>query len=231
MHEHTLPTDPSADWSAWHRGRTFAAAWVVLLPEPAPRLVELARGRLGEIVWPQYRRQPHVTVRFAGLMAEPEGQSQGYQSQGHQAQGHQAQGYQAEGYQAEGYGEPELVRDLAAVSAVVEGPITLTTGEWGTFPTTPHLVVQGEWLHRAHRVLPAEGGDPPPQYLPHLSVGSHRVRVPLQSVLHRLGEAPAPVTWTVERLHLVRYRAAEFDGPLEVVGELDLTTGQFTRRI
>lgn len=216
MHEHTLPTDPSADWSVWHRGRTFAAAWVVLLSDPAAELTALARERLGEWVWPEYSRQPHVTVRFAGLMAESEMVREGNRPA-------------TSSGAPEGYGEAEIVRDLAAVSKVLEGPITVTTRVWGTFPTTPHLVVEGEWLHRAHRVLPADGDDPPPQYRPHLSVGSHRVRVPMRSVLHRLGEAPPAVTWTVGRLHLVRYRANEFDGPLEVVGELDLTTGQFNR--
>lgn len=199
MYEHTLPTDPGADWSVWHRGRTFAAAWVMLLPAPADHLVAEARRRLGDLIWPDFARQPHVTVRFAGLLAERG---------------------------LPGHDESSLARDLDALSGVLDGPVEITTTVWGTFPTTPHLGVEGQWLHRAHAALPADGDDLP-AYRPHLSVGSHRHRVPITQVLESLGEAPEPVTWTLGRLHFVRYRAVEFDGPLEVIGHVDLTDGRF----
>lgn len=57
------------DFTEWHGGRTHALAWVLDVDdETSRRLVAAGRRRLGDMVLSRYRRQPHVTLTFVGLV-------------------------------------------------------------------------------------------------------------------------------------------------------------------
>ncbi|MGA4506993.1 2'-5' RNA ligase family protein [Propionibacteriaceae bacterium G1746] len=196
----TLPSR-IGDTPDWHGGRRHALVWAVLLDEPAHQLTAAARGRLGGVVLPRYARQPHVTVRYAGLAGEPG---------------------------LPGYGLEQLRRDLAGLDALVPGapPQVRATG-WSSFPMVPYLGMQCAWLDDAHRALAAPDDDPGAPYRPHLTVGQYAVRMPVDKVLERLADCPAQGEWAVGELALLRYETHDISGPLAVEGTVDLATGRW----
>ena len=190
------------DFPEWHGGRTHALVWALLLEEPdVQQCVADARVRLEGLLLPRYERQPHVTVAFAGLVAEPD---------------------------LPGYTGEHLATDLATITPLLEGPVEIRATGWGGFPMVPYLAVESGWLHRAHAALePNAVALHQMTYVPHVTLGHWCGQWPRWSVLERL-DAPLPErTWQVPRLSLLRYKTHDISGPLERVGSLDLTLGSW----
>ncbi len=188
------------DFPEWHGGRRHAYVWALELDAPALlECLDAARSRLDGLLLPKYRRQPHVTVAFGGLAAEP---------------GHS------------GYDDASLADDLIRLAPLVDGPVKVHATAWGSFPMVPYLGVAADWLPRAHEVLDGGvGAAHGMTYLPHVTVGHWAGEWPRDDVLERL-TAPVPdEVWSVEELSLLRYETHDIAGPLKPVGRLNLTTG------
>lgn len=190
------------DFPEWHGGRRHAYVWALELSEPELRkCVDAARARLAGLVLPRYRRQPHVTVAFAGLAAEP---------------GHH------------GYDGAALASDLERLAPSVQGPVEVRATGWGSFPMVPYLGVEATWLTGAHRVLDGGVGEAHGMsFRPHVTVGHWLGEWPRGEVLARL-DAPVPAqVWTVAELSLLRYDTDDVAGPLTAMGRMDLTSGNW----
>lgn len=191
------------DFPEWHGGRHHALVWALELDAPGlQHVVDAARTRLDGLLLPRYDRQPHVTVAFAGLGAQPG---------------------------LPGYDDLRLAQDLASLKPLVRGSVELRPTGWGSFPMVPYLGVGSQWLVDAHRVLDRGAGEAHGMgYVPHVTLGHWCGRWPRRAVLDRL-EAPLPThTWRVGALSLMRYETHDIAGELEPVGRLDLSGGVWT---
>ena len=191
------------DFPEWHGGRTHALVWALLLEEPdVEKCVADARLRLEGLLLPRYERQSHVTVAFAGLVAEPD---------------------------LPGYNEEHLATDLATITPLLDGPVEVRATGWGSFPMVPYLAVESDWLHRARAAMEPNAVElHQMSYVPHVTLGHWSGEWPRESVLERL-DAPLPErTWQVSMLSLLRYETHDIAGPLEPVGQIDLITGHWS---
>ncbi|GAB3820180.1 hypothetical protein GCM10028820_25480 [Tessaracoccus terricola] len=190
------------DFVEWHGGRTHAVAWALELDHPdVRRQLASARSRLEGYLLRGYLRQPHVTLTFAGLVGEGE----------------------------QAYGADELESDLRLLRRLAAGPVTLRADGWGSFPMVPHLALSDDWLPHAHAVL--THGAPEEHamdFRPHVTVGHYRGSWPIDEPLELLREVPSTGEWVVPEVSLVRFRTSRIAGPLQVVGRLDLATGDWT---
>lgn len=191
------------DFPEWHGGRRHALVWALELDDTElQRTVADARQRLDGLLLPRYERKPHVTVAFAGLVAEPG---------------------------LPGYDDHHLTHDVAHLRPLVSGPVQLQTTGWGSFPMVPYLGVASAWLAVAHAALDQGASRIHGMtYVPHVTLGHWCGAWPRDEVMGRL-EGPLPQgPWLVNALSLLRYETHDIAGPLEPVGRLDLTSGQWT---
>lgn len=127
------------------------------------------------------------------------------------------------------FGDDELARDLADLAALAQGPVTITPTGWGAFPTSPHLVVDAPWLHRAQAALTrGRSHRRLDHYRPHVTLGFHAVEVPLTAPVERLRSVPLPAPWIVDQVELLRYDTDQMAGPLTCLGSVDLVSGSWT---
>ncbi len=198
---HTIACE-DRDFPEWHGGRSHALVWALLLDEPGvAQCIAAARQRLGALILPRYERQPHVTVAFAGLAAEPG---------------------------LPGYDSQDLDADLAVIRTLLDGPVTVRPAGWGSFPMVPYLAVESDWLHRARGALDRDAVELHQlPYVPHMTLGHWSGRWKRESVLERL-DAPTPRRgWQVHSLSLLRYETSDIAGGLTPVGSLDLAHGRW----
>lgn len=187
------------DFAEWHNGHRYAAVWAFELDQPEVRdLLDQARHRLKPLLLPRYERQPHVTVAFAGLIAD------------------------------EDFSDEHLDADLALLRGLHTGPVTLRATGWDSFPMVPYLRVDADWPHAAREALNRSRPLAAESYQPHVTVGLYSVVVPVQEAVGLLAELPCGGSWELPELSLLRYETADVVGPLEVVGRLDLTTGDWS---
>ncbi|MFT3887966.1 MAG: 2'-5' RNA ligase family protein [Arachnia sp.] len=201
--QRTLPIE-DRDFPEWHGGCPHALVWLVDVDVPAVRAaIADARARLGDLLYPRYARQPHVTLVFAGL-APAEGAAPGDTI----------------------YDEEAFRADLGRLMALSPAPFPLRIDGWGTFTTSPHLTVEGhDALLPLHRALTVGRPCGAPSYVPHVTVGLYGVSVPLAEVAARMaGWAGPSLDLEVAELTLARYDAADIAGPLTPVGRLLLGT-------
>lgn len=185
------------DFPEWHGGRRHALVWALELDTTdLHECVDAARSRLSGLLLPRYGRQPHVTVAFAGLVAEPG---------------------------LAGYDKTRLETDLSRLQPLLDGPVDLRATGWGSFPMVPYLAVESGWLAGAHAAL--DDGGHQMSYLPHVSMGHWAGEWPREMVLARIA-APIPAhTWRVSDVSLLRYETHDIAGALETVGRLNLHDG------
>ena len=147
------------DHPEWHLGTRHAAVWAFEVEwDPAP-----ARRVLGGLL-PGYRRQPHITLAYGGLLGTE------FDAASHER-------------------DVKSLTDLMTPG----WSLTIRAIGWGTFTTTPYLAVadpQG-WMQQAHEELcrndPRRRLD---HYVPHITLGHHAVRRRLTEVTERLGTLP-----------------------------------------
>lgn len=191
------------DFPEWHGGRSHALVWALMLDEPdVEQCVAAARSRLDGLLFPRYERQPHVTVAFAGLAAEPG---------------------------LPGYDDALLARDLERLTPLVHGPVSVRATGWGSFPMVPYLAVESEWLNLANAALEQTSASLHSMpYVPHVTLGHWSGQWPRETVLERL-DAPLPErSWQVPELSLMRYETHDIGGRLEPVGRLNRTSGRWS---
>ncbi len=190
------------DFPEWHGGRTHALVWALLIGDrELEQCIAGARSRLDGLLLPRYLRQPHITVAFAGLAAEPG---------------------------LPGHGDDELTEDLARLQPLIHGAVTIRPTLWGTFPMVPYLAVESPWLFQAHAALNrSTDEDHGMSFIPHVTIGHWAGAWRRDTILERL-QAPVPTqNWKVSELSLLRYETHDIAGPLQPVGGLDLLTGRW----
>ena len=200
---HTIACE-DRDFPEWHGGRAHALVWALLLDGPdVQECVDAARMRLQGLVLPRYERQPHVSVAFAGLAEEPG---------------------------LPGYAEEHLAADLATITPLLEGPVEILSAGWGSFPMVPYLAVESDWLHKARVELDRHAAELQQMtYVPHVTLGHWCGNWPRAEVMDLLGPPLPSHIWRVRELSLLRYVASDIAGPLETVGSVDLTLGEWTQ--
>ncbi len=193
-----------ADFRDWRCGRSHAVAWVLDLDRrEVNELVTRARELLGAYLLPRYLRQPHVTVAFGGLLP---GRSPRHDD----------------------YTPEHLAKDLRVLRELADGPVTLRATGWDTFPMVPYLALENPWVRRAHDALTAYAPESHHMdFRPHVTLGHYVGTWPLSEPLARLGDLPAVGTWQTDEMRLVRFLASDIAGPLETIGRLELSTGDW----
>lgn len=182
------------DFVEWHGGIPHAYVWGFLLDCP----VEAARRALAPLLLPDYRRQPHLTVAYAGLAGRE---------------------LHSRRLACDLTVLRRLCRGPVEVAAqrwssFASAAMLEVVGPWAQ---AAHRVLSDglEW----RRLEP---------YVPHVTVGFYRTQVPISQPLEALSSVALPASrWTPARLQLLRYDTCDIAGPLTVVAELDLSNGQF----
>ncbi|HMT87522.1 MAG TPA: 2'-5' RNA ligase family protein [Arachnia sp.] len=186
------------DFAEWHNGRRHAAVWAFELDRPEVRdMLGQARRRLASLLLPRYERQPHVTVAFAGLIADDD------------------------------FSDERLDADLALLRGLLDGPVILRATGWDSFPMVPYLRVAADWPHVAREALTRSRPLAAESYQPHVTVGMYDAVVPICEPVRLLDGLPFGGTWELTELSLLRFETADIAGPLEVVGRLSLSDGGF----
>jgi 2'-5' RNA ligase len=194
------------DFPEWHGGCRHALVWAVDADiEGVREAVRDARDRLVTVLLPRYRRQPHITLAYAGVVARPGARPVD-----------------------EPYSRTRLGDDLARLRALAQRPFEVAVGGWGTFPMVPYLHVSAPELAAVSSALtagsPYVGG-----YVPHVTVGHYSVSRPLSEITRHIdGWAPPAAVVEVREWALLAYETHDIAGPLTTVGRLSLADGSWS---
>ena len=194
------------DFPEWHGGCRHALVWAVDADiEGVREAVRDARDRLATVLLPRYRRQPHITLAYAGVVARPGARPVD-----------------------EPYSRRRLHDDLARLGALAQRPFEVVIGGWGTFPMVPYLQASAPELAAANAALlagsPYAGG-----YVPHVTVGHYSVSRPLSEITRHIdGWAPPAAVVEVREWALLAYETHDIAGPLTTVGRLSLADGSWS---
>lgn len=178
----------------WHQGIERAFCWGFLIDfDPSP-----IQDALCGVLWPDYRRQPHVTVSYCGLSGVE---------------------FDAESRRRDValltkvcHGPIELRPTRWASFPTC--PMLEVSADW---LDSAHKLLAAREPRR--RVL---------SYRPHLTLGLYRVSRPGEAIATVMRHFELPDSWQVSRLQLLSYATKEPDGELQVEGELNLTTACYT---
>ena len=206
------PIDADAGWTVatiqkdfvdWRRGRSRYAVWAIDLDLPSlGAACARMRRHLDDYLLPQYRRQPHITLRICGFPGPNRGFDDDY--------------------------TPELfTAQIEFLERARIRPFSLGIGSPGSFPSAAYFSVRDDdgGIARVRQALADDGpGEKNFPYLPHVTFGLYRGRFPMAEVLRRMRSCPGPVTTqvTVGALVLMTYQAAVIGGPLTACAEFDL---------
>lgn len=205
MNPDDLWTLPSVrrDYVEWHRGRRQFALWAIDLARP--RVVAACRrvqAALAPLLLPGYLRQPHLTLGWCGF---PVGSAA----------------------QQDDFGPMVLRRQIAALTAA-PAPFRVRLAAPESFSSAAYLAVddfQGG-IAQLRNILAPPGELSDFVYLPHVTCGLYRVRVPLREVragLAAVDDGRRPEL-RVNRVVWMTYEAAEISGALCRVAAFDLRT-------
>ena len=190
------------DFPEWHRGRPHYLLWAIDTDLPAVRArVVAAQRALDGLLLDGYRRQPHITLALCGFPArgaEPA---------------------------VDEFDLDWLQARVAALEAARVAPFTLAIGGLESFSSAPFLHVGGALaaLAALRACLHADAPHPQGEYVPHVTVGLYADALPTAAVAPRFAACAAPpLHFTVERICLMRYAAAEIGGALSTLAEWDL---------
>ncbi|WP_019466171.1 2'-5' RNA ligase family protein [Dyella japonica] len=189
------------DYPDWRRGRERYGVWVVPVGDtPLLDYIEAAREQLADLIHPDARRQPHLTVFVCG--------------------------FHGEGDADDDFPPQRLDQQVALLQARTEAACALPLAGADSFASAAFIPVGdplgqlAQWrcvLGEASREIR------PAAYVPHITLGLYRRRVPAGVIRQRLAAiaAPPPLL-AVHELHYVTYDARDQLGPLEIVRRIVL---------
>ena len=201
----TLP-NVQKDFTDWRAGRHRYAVWAIDLDHDWLRA---ASGRMrqhcGDLLLPNYARQPHITLRICGFPG-------------------------TDRRLGDDYTQSDLAAQVSALESARIEPFPISIGALDTFTTAPYFsVLDSECgIARSRQALAMPAGDGPGEkgfpYVPHVTFGLYGGRFPLADVMPRLCSEPEVqnVRLTVRQLTLMIYEASIIAGPLTAVCEFDL---------
>ncbi len=196
------------DFVDWRKGRQRYAVWAVDVDTESLRAVaDWLRDALDDCLFPEYRRQPHITLRIGGFPAPERGFDDDYTPE-------------------------DFSRHLDALIEARIQPFHITLGPPQTFPSAPYLSVTDHTrgLARLRHAFPGvEPGGTDFRFVPHVTLGLYCRRVPVAQVIERMaafaGLLPMPLE--VRRIALMTYEASILTGPLHSVCAFDLAERRF----
>lgn len=195
----TVPNQ-DRDFVEWHGGCRRAAVWALDVDTAAVReTLGAARSGLAPLLLARYRRQPHLTIAYAGLLPEPGANP-------------------VEGV----YTDADLDGDVAALAQLGQRPFDVEIGGWGSFAMAPYLGVSSDGVASLHAAL----AGPSDRYVPHVTIGLYAVEADLDEVAAGMAGLPDPrLTVSVSGVCLMAYATSDIAGELTTLGRFDLSTG------
>ncbi|TBU88524.1 2'-5' RNA ligase [Stutzerimonas kirkiae] len=190
----TLPTR-LCDYPDWHLGRERYGVWIIEIESPALlAYIDKARQQIADLLHPQYRRQPHVTLFVCGF---------------EQPQHHQPDDFTPQALQAQ----------IASLKPLAPSAFELYASHLDSFASAVFIAVEDPQASLAPlRQALGQGHEEIryAPYVPHLTLGLYRQRIDAQALRQRLGALPAPPStpFRVSRLLYCTYCAQELFGPL-----------------
>ena len=196
------------DFVDWRKGRQRYAVWAVDVDTASLRgVADRLRDALDDSLFPEYHRQPHITLRIGGFPAPERGFDDDYTPE-------------------------DFSRHLDALIQARIEPFHITLGPPQTFPSAPYLSVTDHTrgLARLRHAFPGvEPGGTDFRFVPHVTLGLYCRRVPVAQVIERMaafaGLLPMPLE--VRRIALMTYEASILTGPLHSVCAFDLAERRF----
>ena len=191
------------DFVDWRKGRQRYAVWAVEVDTASLRAVaDRLRDALDDCLFPEYRRQPHITLRIGGFPAAERGFDDDYTA-------------------------ADFSRHLDALIQARIQPFHITLGPPQTFPSAPYLSVTDptRGLTRLRQSFPGiEPGGADFRFVPHVTLGLYCRRVPVAQVIARMAACAGllPIPLEVRRIALMTYEASTISGPLHSVCAFDL---------
>lgn len=191
------------DFVDWRQGRSRYAVWAIDLDLPGLRAASARmRRHLDAYFLPQYRRQPHITLRICGFPGADKVFDDDY--------------------------TPDIFNaQIESLARSRLRPFSLSIGTPGSFPSAAYFSVRddGGGIARVRQALADDGpGEKDFPYVPHVTFGLYRGRFPLPEVLQRMRSCPGTISAQVAvgSLVLMSYEASVIGGPLTACGEFDL---------
>lgn len=191
------------DFPEWHLGRPLYAVWAVALDDhDVDARLEHLRKDLGDLMFPGYVRQPHITVQVCGFPSATPSLPDDFS--GEQLQAH-----------------------LDALASGVVGPFDLSVGEGFTFTAAACLAVQDptrslERLRTAWQaVVPTWDRTP---YRPHVTAGLYSGAWSMDGIRARIAAgAPTPcLPLRIRHVDWMCYESGRIAGPLHTLLRFDL---------
>jgi hypothetical protein len=192
------------DYPEWRRGRSRYSVWI--LPVECPTLLKRIadlRRQLSDLLLPSGARQPHISLFVCGFRSGLQRYDDDFSCQQRQQQ-------------------------LRAMGRQPRTAFTLQIGQPDSFASAAFLPVQDpSGQLQAWRSRMAEHGAEVRQspYLPHLTLGLYRQRLPAALIRQRLAalaDNASPYSLPISRLCYATYRARDLNSPLQVHHSLHL---------
>lgn len=196
------------DFVDWRKGRQRYAVWAVDVDTASLRgVADRLRNALDDSLFPEYRRQPHITLRIGGFPAPERGFDDDYTPE-------------------------DFSRHLDALIQARIQPFYITLGPPQTFPSAPYLSVTDHTRGLAqlrHAFPGVEPGGTDFRFVPHVTLGLYCRRVPVAQVIERMAACAGllPMPLEVRRIALMTYEASILTGPLHSVCAFDLAERRF----
>ena len=131
----------------WHQGIKRYGFWAILIDSPAWKdEFSRAQAHVADLVHPNYRRTPHITLSACGLVSERY------------------------------FSEAQLSKQIASIKSLDLPSFDLELTEIDSFDTAPYLAIKQHPLLNIIRTgLEATISDSPaPEYCPHLTLGFYQ---------------------------------------------------------
>ena len=181
------------DYPEWHHGRTRYGVWIAPVEDDALlAYLQAARAALADLLHPVTERQPHLTVFVCG--------------------------FHGAGERNDDFPEHRLERQIDLLAGEGGESCILPLLAPDSFASAAFVPVgdpQGH-LDRWRRLLQQGSAEiRQSSYVPHITLGLYRQRVPAGELRRRLAALPVPrMSLHVDELRYVTYRANEHQGAL-----------------
>lgn len=191
------------DFVDWRKGRQRYAFWAVDIDHASLRAATAHLSHaLDDCLLEEYRRQPHITLRICGFPAP-------------------------ERMLDDDYTASDFARHIKALIRARIQPFRIAVAAPRTFPSAPYLSVEDRTgsLARIRHALPGkEPGAPDFLFVPHVTVGLYRQRIPVEQVIRRMAACPglSVIQLEVRHITLMTYDASVITGPLHSICAFDL---------
>lgn len=193
------------DYPEWHKGRSYYGAWIIPIRQTEVlQYINQARAALTDLLHPAGSRQPHLTLFVCGFECL------------------------AKRYDDD-FPEHKLRQQRQALEALRPMPAELIIGQPDSFASAAFLPAEDPtdslitWRSALTDIVPEVRQS---RYIPHITLGLYRQRLPAEQLRQRLlaiARPATPLTLQVDELIYARYEARDQHGALDYRYRLVLT--------